>query len=346
MRFPFALSAALAASMFGAPLALADEVVSAPSAPSARPKSQVLVFGEDAARFHVVRDAAAGRMTFRLADTSVKVECAPVIVTTTDAGSREVAMTAVEGQPGTWVWADDQVRAARFDGTMRVMVAGKPYTSPLTTVWTGETVARHGGHVLALAACGGSVEVVQDPATGTLTIYSSEDVVVTEAPVITVTETTGPATVTVTKLEGSEGVWVAKHEHFKTRTTSARIRLLVNGTPCEAPLVYGVGRGGQTYVVEGGPSFEVVRDPKDGTYTFYAVEDTLDGKGYTVEHPTMVVSGRSYELTRVDGEPRAWRLAGLDTAGSDARDGQLNITLLGKTLSTRVGLSGVGLGVK
>ena len=61
---------------------------------------------------------------------------------------------------------------------------------------------------------------------------------------------------------------------------------------------------------------------------------------------TMVVAGRSYELTCVEGEPRAWRLAGLDTAGSDARDGQLNITLLGKTLSTRVGLSGVGLGVK
>ena len=193
---------------------------------------------------------------------------------------------------------------------------------------------------------GPNFEVVQDPATGTLTIYSFEDVVVTEAPVITITESKGPTTVTVTKLEGSEGVWVTKHEHFKTRTTSARIRLLVNGKPCEAPLVYGVGRGGQMVTVDGGPNFEVVRDSKDGTYTFYAVDEMVGGKAYVVENPTVVVQGRTYNLTPVAGEPRAWRLVGLDAAGSDARDAQLNITLFGKTLSTRVGLSGIGLGVK
>ena len=43
---------------------------------------------------------------------------------------------AVEGQPGSWYWANDAVKAERFDGSMRVIVAGKTYTSPLTTVWT------------------------------------------------------------------------------------------------------------------------------------------------------------------------------------------------------------------
>lgn len=346
MRFPFAFSAALAASLLCAPFASADDLGKSPDAPVVTQKGRILVFGENAARFNVERDASAGRMTFRLADPVVKVDGAPVIVMTTDAGPREVVLTAVEGQPGVWVWSHEHVKAARFDGNMRVIVAGKTYTSPLSTVWTREFAARHGGRVLALSDCGASVEVVQDPATGTLTIYSFEDVVVTEAPVITVTESTGPTTVTLTKLEGSDGVWVTKHESFKTRTTSARIRLLVNGKPCEAPLVYGVGRGGQMVAVEGGPSFEVVRDTKDGSYTFYAVDEMVGGKAYVVENPTVVVSGRTYNLTRVEGEPRAWRLVGLDAAGSDARDGQLNITLFGKTLSTRVGLSGIGIGVK
>lgn len=355
MKFPIACSAALAAALFCAPFASADDqagapsappVPSAPSAPTAAPKARVLVFGDGAARFSVDRDATAGRMTFRLADPAVKVESAPVIVMTTDAGPREVVLTSVDGQPGVWVWTNDSVKAARFDGTMRVVVAGKTYTSPLTTVWTSEATARHGGRILALTDCGASVEVVQDPATGTLTIYSFEDVVVTEAPVITVTESSGPATYTLTRVEGSNGVWVTKQNAFKTRTTSARIRLLVNGKPCEAPLVYGTSRGGQTVVVEGGPSFEVVRDAKDGAYTFYAVDETVGGKVYTVEHPTVVVDGKTYDLTPVQGEPRAWRLVGLDAAGSDARDGQLNITLFGKTLSTRVGLSGIGIGVK
>jgi hypothetical protein len=197
-----------------------------------------------------------------------------------------------------------------------------------------------------LPDCGASVEVVQDMSTGSLTIYSSEDVVVTEAPVITVTESEGPSTVTLTQVQGKEGVWAATHRTFKTTLTSARIRLLVNGKPCEAPLVFTSSRGGQLVTVAGGPTMEIVRDPKAGHYTFYAVEETIDGKAYTVENPTIVYEGRTYNLTRVEGEPRAWRLVGLDAAGSTSRDAQLNLTLFGKTLSTRIGLSGLGIGVK
>lgn len=327
----------------------APDALPTPSTPVVRTKTRVLVFGDGAARFNVERDASVGRMTFRLADPALKLERAPMILMTTDGGPQEVMLTAVDGQPGAWYWSNDAVKAARFDGSMRVIVAGKTYTSPLTTVWTSEAVAykaRYGGRVLALSDCGASVEVVQDPVTGTLTIYSFEDVVVTEAPVITVTESKGPTTVTLTRVEGKSGVWVTTNVSFKTTTTSARIRLLVNGKPCETELTTGTGRGGQMLTVTGGPRFEVVRDEKAGYYTFYAVDETYDGKVYTVENPTVVIDGHTHTLTRVEGEPRAWRLIGLDGQGSDSRNGQLNFTLFGKTLSTRLGLSGFGIGVK
>jgi hypothetical protein len=218
-----------------------------PATPTIRLKTRVLVFGDGAARFNVERDASAGRMTFRLADPALKLERAPMILMTTEGGPQEIMLTAVEGQPGAWYWSNDAVKAERFDGSMRVIVAGKTYTAPLTTMWTSEAIAhkaRYGGRLLALSDCGASVEIVQDPSTGTLTIYSFDDVVVTEAPVITVTESKGPTTVTLTRVEGRNGAWVTTNDSFKTATTSARIRLLVNGKPCEAQLTFGTGHGG------------------------------------------------------------------------------------------------------
>jgi hypothetical protein len=349
MKLSLAIPAALAALCLAPSFAFAEEPpVAAPAAPVV--EQRVLVFGDGAARFHVERDPQAGRMTFRAVDPAVRFERAPVVVMTTESGPREVPLTAVEGQPGVWMWSGDAVRAERFDGTMRVVVSGKTYSSPLAPVWTTQRTVtyqpRYGGRVLTLSDCGASVEVVQDPATGTLTIHSFEDVVVTGAPVITVTETKGPTTVTLVPVEGRPGAWMTRHDAFKTTTTSARIRLLVNGQPCEAPLVYAARPGGRIVSVSGGPNFEVVRDPTAGHYTFYTVEETWDGRPYVVENPTVVYGGRTYPLTRVEGEPRAWRLVGLDTAGSDARDGQLNFTLFGKTLSTRLGLSGLGIGVR
>ena len=356
MKFALAIPAALAALVIGSSFSFADdkdkEKGKGAEAPPVRVKAKprVLVFGDGAARFHVERDPTAGRMTFRLADPESKIESAPVVIMTTESGPKEITLTAVEGQPGVWYWSNDAVKTERFDGTMRVVVAGKSYTSPLATVWTTESTsawkARYGGRILTLPDCGSSVEVVQDLATGTLTIYSSEDVVVTEAPVITVTQSEGPETITLTRVDGKDGVWMTRNDSFKTTTTSASIRLLVNGKPCVAPLVYGSSRGGQIVAVTGGPSFEYVRDPKSGAYTFYAVDETYNGKAYTVENPTVVVNGHTYNMTRVEGEPRAWRLVGLDAAGSDSRDAQLNFTLFGKTLSTRLGLSGLGIDVK
>lgn len=354
MRFSIARSAALAALLLGGSLAFAEdkEKEKAPGDPAASPAPRVLVVGDGVVRFHVERNAPAGRMTFRLADPSVKLDGAPVVVVPMDAVTKEFPLTAVAGQPGTWVWTDDVVKAPAAAGALRVVVAGRTYTSPLATVWTGKAVPagrpvpRYGGRILALPDCGASVEVVQDTTTGTLTIYSYEDVIVTGAPVITVHESEGPTEVTLTKVDGKDGVWTTTHKTFKTTLTSARIRLLVNGKPCEAAVHYGATHGGHVVIVPGGPSLEVVHDPKAGHYTFYAVDETIDGKPYTIENPTVVYGGRTYQLTSVEGEPRAWRLVGFDAAGSDARDAQLNLTLFGKTLSTKIGLSGFGIGVK
>jgi len=349
MKFSFAFTAAIAALVLVPSVASAEDRADRPASPVVvDAKGRVLVFGDGAARFHVQRDVSAKRMTFRSADPALHLESAPVVVMNTADGPREVTLTAVEGQSGVWVWSDEAVATERFDGSMRVIVAGKTYTSQLAPVWTAEQIraARYGGRVLALADCGASVEVVQDMATGTLTIYSFEDVVVTEAPVITVTAANGPTKVTLTKVASKNGVWVTTHETFRTPTTKATIRLLVNGRPCEASLVYGATRGGRLLAVDGGPNFEVVHDSKAGHYTFYAVDEMYNGKAYTVENPTVVMNGRTYNMTRVEGEPRAWRLAGLDTAGSDSRDGQLNFTLFGKTLSTRLGFSGLGVDVR
>jgi hypothetical protein len=144
MRFKFAVTAAMAAMLVGGSIASADEKEGKDQAPEAPASARVLVFGDGAARFHVERDVSAGRMVFRVADPSVKIENPPVIVATTESGAREIVLTPVAGEPGTWIWTDETVKAERFDGTMRVVVAGRTYTSPLTTVWTTEATPEGG----------------------------------------------------------------------------------------------------------------------------------------------------------------------------------------------------------
>jgi len=349
MNLSFTLRAALAATLlYTTPTAFAEEP---PASPPDRTvtKERVLVVGDNVARFQVTRDTAARRMTFRLADPSVRIEN-PVIVMTTAEGPAEVKLVSVPDQPHVWTWTDDAVVSERFDGSLRVMVAGKPYTTSLGPVWVSEggairRVPRHSGRLLTLSDCGAEVEVVQDPNTGKLTIYSFEDVVVTEAPVITVSHTTTPVTVTMTQVPGQTGVWVATHETLRTHMSSARIRLLVNGKPCEAPLLFS-SRGGRIVSIADSPTWEVVRDPRTKDTIFYAVDETYNGKPYVIESPKFVYGTRTYEMVPVEGTPRAWRVVGLDTAGSTSSDGQLNFTLFGKTLSGRVGLSGLGIDLR
>jgi hypothetical protein len=351
MRSAPLLCAALVSLSLCASTASADDKGKSKADKSAKGRARVLVVGKDTARFDVERDPATGRMTFHVVDPAVKIDRAPVVVMTTDSGPREIPLTVVEGKTDTWIWTDEVVKHDRFDGTLRVVVAGKAYDAPLSTVWVVESdevvmVPRHGGRIIAMTDCGTNVEILQDRASGTLTLYPDDGVTLGEAPVITVEGTGKPMTISLTKVDGKGEQWTVQNDAFKTAATSARIRLLVNDKPCEAPLPIMSRHGGQIYTVVDGPTWEVVRDPKAGHYTFYTVEETYGGKTYVVENPSVVYGGRTYNLTRVEGEPRAWRLVGLDAAGTDSRDAQLNFTLFGKTLSTRLGLSGLGVDVK
>lgn len=343
--------AALAALLASSVSARADDPAPAPKAAPATPGT--LEFGDGIAKFRVHRDLKTGRMTFRLTDPAVRVDRAPVIVLPAGADPREVTLVPVEGHEGEWYWSSDLVKGARFDGTMRILVGGRPYTSSLASVWASATteeakehLPRYGGRVLTLTECGVCVEVVQDPARGVLTVYSFDDVAVEEAPVVTVSEAKGPTQITLTKMDGKEGAWTATNDAFKASPVDARIQLPRHGKGCEAPIAQASPHGGRLVTVVGGPTFEVVRDPKEGYYTFYAVDETYEGKTYEIERPTVVVGSRTYELVPVADQRRAWRLIGLDANGTDQRDAQLNFTLFGKTLSTRLGLSGFGLGVR
>src|SRR5687768_6927849 len=106
MKFSFAFPAVFAAMLVGGSFASADEIAKPPAPPAdkadklgtppvtAKAKGRVLLFGEGdgATRFHVERNASAGRMTFRLADPAVKIENAPVIVMRTESGPQEVTL--------------------------------------------------------------------------------------------------------------------------------------------------------------------------------------------------------------------------------------------------------------
>src|SRR5262245_22093310 len=309
-------------------------------------EGRVLVFGDGAARFNVMRDSSSGVATFRLADPSVKIASAPVVEVTTDSGPRTLTLVEVSGQTGTWTLTDEIVRSERIDGTMRVVVDGKTYTAPLATVWTvgpaGPGVprwaARHGGRVVELADCGIGVELVQDAAAGTLRVYEVEGIKLVEAPVITLVETTGPSTVTLTKMDG-DSAWIATNEVFKTQNVTGRIKVSMNGKPCEAPLTIvetaSATRGGEIVVIEGGPRFEVVRDPTAGFVTFYALDESS-----VFDDPMVVmnVSGapKTFTLIRVENEPRAWRLSSFDS--KSALDGTLRVSVSGKPLETRLHL--------
>ena len=341
--------AAAAFSLSFAPRALADDT---------DPKAgSVIVVGDNVTRFRVSHDRSAGTITFYQVDPVVQVTDAPVVVLKTAQGPQEVTLVPVEGQQRTWVVRHDSLRAATYDGSLRMTVAGRVYTSPLV-VASGpavpatpavKVVPRHGGSILAFPECTANVEIVRDVATGTLTIYSFEDVQVLEAPVITVRETSGPVTTKVVAVDGQPGVWRVTSEQFKTTLVSGRIRILVNGKPCETDLSF-APHGGRVVAVNGGPSFEVVTDPKTNVYRFYALDETLEGKTYTIENPQFVMTTaegpRTVVMQPVEGEPRAWQLVGLEAHAHEPFDGELRFTLFGKSLGTHVGVSGIGVDVK
>jgi hypothetical protein len=351
MRIRVALwLAASAGLILGAPAgpASADDPKKPDSPKADAPKAdgQVLVFGEGVAHVRVLRDNSAGKITFTLTDPGVTITEAPVLTLSTDDGRKDFTLTAVEGSPGTWVVTDPALRAERLDGTVRIIVAGKTYTSdfvPVAVVGRRLPVAAHGGTVIAFDSCGAFMELVRDESAGSFTLYALDGTRILQPPQVFLMGPKGQVTAVVKPMEGAPGAWVVTNDGLKAAAISGRVRVMINGKPCEASL-----RGGRILAVENGPSFEVVHDTSG--YTFYAVEEQLNGKAYVVENPQVVLTTpagpKTYTLQRVENEPRAWRLVGLDANVSEPLDGMLRFTLFGKSLETRLGVSGFGVDVR
>jgi hypothetical protein len=354
------LSAALGAlALSAAPSAVAEDLEKAAT------EGRVVVVGDGVARFHVTTDSKAGVAMLRLSDPAVKITSDPVVVVKTDSGPKEVRLVAVDGRPGTWRLEHEMLRGARFEGTMKVVVADKPYEAPLlieaTTLEPGvmpepgttttKFVARRGGFVVAFPDCAAHVEAVLDRDTGTITIWSLDETVkIVDAPTVIVTEKSSPQTLTLVKVEGETMGWRLQNAVFKSTTFSGKLRLMVNGKACDAPLSL-APHGGRIITVAGGPRFEVVPDPEGRSYTFYAIDETIDGKAYAIDTPPQVVwdtpeGPRTVTLVPVEREPRAWRLVWADASLRRPADARLRFTLFGKTLEGNFGLSGVGVGVR
>ncbi len=326
-------------------VAPADDVPPEARDAVAAPGARILAFAEGSIRFGVTRDAVAGRLTFRALPPATRLDEAPVIVLADPAGPREVRLTAAAGEPGAWVFEDGAVKAPRMDASVRIVVGGKSHTASLAPVETPEVAPGHGGQLVEFSPCGLSAEVVLDRTTGALTLYSPAGTVLTEPPLVLSSEGETPVLYPLAKLEGPEGTWGTTRESLKTPSPATRIRLLVAGRTCEAPLPVpeGLAAGGRSVIrVEGGPSFELVRGPKVGEYTIRAIDETFEGAAYAIEGPTVQVDGRSYNLRPVDGEARTWRLAGLEAASIDARGAKLNFSIGGKSFSATFDLLGSG----
>jgi hypothetical protein len=350
-----AFAAALAFAAPTASFTYADDDAPKGDAPKAKwGGSRTLVFGDGVARFVVTHDMPAAQMTFRLDDAKLRLASAPVVLLTTESGPTKVTLVPVE--TGVWRLSHPILRTETFDGTMEIVVDGKTYTTSLVAVETPITptgatklVPLHGGRVISFVDCAANIEVVQDSKTGTLTIYPLGETVISEAPVVTVAEVKDAPSLTVTKVDGQSGVWMVSNPVFTGPNVTGNVQITLAGKPCDAPLAL-TARGGQIISVAGGPRFEIVRDEKARTYTFYALDEKLDDRAVVIEKPTVVYtadgSPRTVELVPVPNEPRAWRLVGFEAGASAPLDASLRFTLFGKTLSTDIGLSGFGVDLR
>jgi hypothetical protein len=311
---------------------------------AAKSSPRVIVLGESGAKFEVVQDQSAGKMTFKLVDSNVKLANAPTVTIHTSEGPQDVTLVPLTGQPNTWVLTNAIARRETFDGTFAIVVDGKSYTTPIFVTEGSRSkeaaiAALHGGRIVMFPECKQYVEVLHDPATGTFTLYSSPDYVVAEAPVLTLTQAKVSEPIILTKVEGQNGVWMIKNDTLKTQQVLGTVKLMIDGSACTTTL-----RGGNVYEVADGPRWEVIPQPNNA-YRFYVLDEQVGEKPVVIEKPTYVVGDRTYELRPVRGEPRAYDLVGLE-AGAQHGDGMLRFTLFGKSLETRVGLHGVGVGVR
>jgi hypothetical protein len=98
----------------------------------------MLELGADVAHLELIHDHDGGAVTVYVlgadAKTPVAVE-APVVNLATKDGPVQFALAAVnpgpDGRADTWKGAHAGLKADRWDGTIRVKIGDKTYTSPL-----------------------------------------------------------------------------------------------------------------------------------------------------------------------------------------------------------------------
>ncbi len=370
---PWLLAAAASLAFAGGRLAPADDppretplapLAKADSGGTAAPVVREIVFGDNVAKMTVDLDRKEPALTFRLSTPKVTVSSAPIVLVLTKAGPKKFTLAAVPGQAGAWRLFDPIVLEQGLEGVMELVVNGTSYTTPLVSgIWLpppeeGKWAARHGGRVVSFADCPAHVEVVTDVANGTLTLYPLSDTTLTEAPEVQLSaRTEAGGTLTVTPVEGPDGVWKASHPALKDGSLGgSRLKIRLKGRPCEAPLL-ATPHGGTLVLVAGGPRFEMVRNESARTYTFFVLDplpegqapegktpEGNDGKTTQIQNAEVAVTTdegpKTYALTRVEGEPKAWRLSGFDPAAD--RDATLRISIGAKTLTAPIRLAPFG----
>jgi hypothetical protein len=307
--------------------------------PTGAGSTRVTVLGEgaNAMRFNVLRDRARGRLTVRLLDRRARLGLPPVVVLRTAQGVRELPLTAIEGETDAWFLADDLAKAEAFDGTLRVMVEGKPVTGPIVVATPENTVVPppHGGRWVAFDECGFVMEVAQDFESGTLVFYGPSGVRIDRPPAVTITEGGGVTMSEAAVVEGKQVTWKFSSSAFKKRDTIARVRVLVEGRACEASLSI-PPHGGRIVIVAGGPQIEVVR-ADTGALRFFVLEDRIGEKPFVVESPAVFVTtaegDRSLPLTAIQGEARGWEIVHFDSPVANGKV-RLRFTNGGKIVDT------------
>jgi hypothetical protein len=342
---------ALPALAFALPVAADD--MPRPDAPAGAPKAEVevdanthlLSFPEGNARLHVTRDMTTGSLVFRAAEGTT-IAKAPVITLRTATGPKEVVLTATSADKTSWRVSHELLKQEKFDGTVAIMVGDRTLTTPL--VLEPMRVQRRGGQILRLTDCGKSVEIVQDVATGSITVHAVDPITLTD-PVLVISEPKDAGEIKFVSVSGQPGTWRATHATLKTVNLDGTFRVTIDGKVCTAPMVFVGPHGGRIVRVTNGPRFEVVQDPKSG-YVFYALDETIDGKAVVIENPkviwTTTEGPRTVALVPVENQPRAWRWAGIDGSVREPADARLSFTLFGRTLETGLGLTGAGVTVR
>ena len=326
----------------------------------------ILEVGDGAARVEFVHDPRTGTVSvYGLTEPgrTLNFNDAPKLALATSWGPREISLTRIEGQVNAWKATDTTLlKTDSLAGELRLRVDGKRYTAALgpSTPMQPAALERRGGDrggmVFEIGPGAGRLEFVQDPPSGSVTIYvvpePGTSPQLTAAPVLVVTTSAGPKSIPFTRVGGEAYVWKATNfEFLKTdQRLEGEVRLTIGGNPYTVSLSapaparttlyerrYGAHGGMLLDVGDGSGRVEVIHDPVLGTVTVYEA-----GTGVTFDEPPVFLvsspSGpREVALVRVDGQGNAWRATNADLWKSPNRlDGQIRARVSGRAYTIAV----------